>query len=83
MVPSDGKRGGLLLLWKKQVTVSLQYKTHNYIDVFVGDDQASVWRFTGLYGEPIYVARQTSHMAVSERSSCGCSVTMAGYGGFK
>ena len=52
VVQSDGRSGGLLLLWKKVVVVSLRYKTKNYIDVFVGNSQQDVWRFTGLYGEP-------------------------------
>ena len=49
---SDGRSGGLVLFWKKEVMVTLRYKMHNYIDAYVGDSQANVWRFTGLYGEP-------------------------------
>ena len=49
---SDGRSGGLLLLWKKEVIVSIRYKTKNYIDAFVGNSQQDVWRFTGFYGEP-------------------------------
>ena len=52
MVISDGKSGGLLLLWKKELVVSLRYKMSNYIDVFVGSNRNNVWRFPGLYGEP-------------------------------
>ena len=33
VVHSDGWSGGLLLLWKKEVDVSLRYKTANFIDV--------------------------------------------------
>ena len=34
------------------MVVSLRHKMSNYIDVFVGNSQRDVWRFTGMYGEP-------------------------------
>ena len=52
VVRSDGSSGGLLLLWKKEVVVSLRDKAKNYIDVYIGNSQQDVWRFTGFYGEP-------------------------------
>ena len=52
VVSSDGRSGGLLLLWKKEVGVSLGFKMTNFIDVFVGNNQNNVWRFTGIYGGP-------------------------------
>jgi exonuclease III len=36
VVRSDGRSGGLLLLWKKEIIISLLYKASNYIDVMVG-----------------------------------------------
>ena len=36
VVRSDGCKGGLLMLGKKEVVLSLRYKTDNYIDVFIG-----------------------------------------------
>lgn len=51
VVSSDGRSGGLLLLWKKEVDVSLRYKTENFIDVNIGNEHETVWRFTGMYGE--------------------------------
>ena len=49
---SDGRSGGLLLLWKKDVKISLRFKGRNFIDVNVEHGLDYVWRFTGLYGEP-------------------------------
>jgi hypothetical protein len=47
----DGRSGGLLLLWKKEVTVNLRFKMENFIDVTIGSGLDNIWRFTGLYGE--------------------------------
>ncbi|KAG2627072.1 hypothetical protein PVAP13_3KG226670 [Panicum virgatum] len=47
---SDGRSGGLLLLWKEEVNIRLQAVTHNYIDVVIEENGG--WRFTGVYGEP-------------------------------
>jgi hypothetical protein len=33
VVRSDGRNGGLLLLWKKEVKMSLRFKMKNSIDV--------------------------------------------------
>jgi hypothetical protein len=52
VVASDGRSGGLLLLWKKEVVVGLRYKMENFIDVTIGSGLENIWRFTGLYGEP-------------------------------
>lgn len=51
VVESDGRSGGLLLLWKKEVVISLRHKTLNYIDGFVGSGQENMCRLTGMYGE--------------------------------
>jgi hypothetical protein len=51
VVRSDGRKGGLLLMWKKEVIISLRFKTDNFIDVFIGTGQDHIWRFTGFYGE--------------------------------
>lgn len=66
VVRSDGRSGGLLLLWKKEITVSLRHKTNSYIDVFVGERQSSVWRFTGFYGEPRWQDKYKSWERLSE-----------------
>jgi hypothetical protein len=58
VVRSDGRSGGLLLLWKKEIHISLLYKSSNYIDVMVGVGAENVWRFTGFYGEPRWQDKQ-------------------------
>lgn len=47
---SDGRSGGLLLLWRDDITVRIQGITKNYIDVLIEGEGS--WRFTGIYGEP-------------------------------
>ncbi|KAL6194442.1 hypothetical protein ACLB2K_035526 [Fragaria x ananassa] len=45
------RAGGICLLWKEDVEVSLLSFSKNHIDVWVGGvNSASRWRFTGLYG---------------------------------
>jgi hypothetical protein len=36
IVGSDGRKGGLVLMWKKEVVMSLRHKTEHYIDVYIG-----------------------------------------------
>lgn len=48
--PSDGRKGGVVLLWKKEVKVSQLFSHTNYIDARV-DDSRGTWRLTGMYGE--------------------------------
>jgi exonuclease III len=47
---SDGRNGGLLMLWKKEVVIKLLNISQYYIDVVIGEGED--WRLTGLYGEP-------------------------------
>jgi hypothetical protein len=47
---SDGRSGGLLLMWRDDILICEQGITKNYIDVVINDGIG--WRFTGLYGEP-------------------------------
>jgi hypothetical protein len=48
--PSDGRRGGLALFWKKEIKLTLLFSDPNYIDVSITEGEL-VWRFTGMYGE--------------------------------
>ena len=36
VVCSDGRKGGLMMMQKKEVAVSLRDKSDNFIDVFIG-----------------------------------------------
>jgi len=47
---SEGRSGGLLLMWKEKVKIQVNSVSKNYIDVTVNEEGG--WRFTGLYGEP-------------------------------
>ena len=53
VVPSDGNKGRLALLWKKDITVDVQTFCLWHIDAEVdGTDNLERWRFTGFYGQP-------------------------------
>ena len=47
---SDGRSGGLLMLWRKEVVIQLNDVSKYFIDVVVRDGDE--WRLTGVYGEP-------------------------------
>jgi exonuclease III len=48
---SNGRRGGLLMMWSHEVKLSQIFAEPNYIDVQIEEDQDKVWRFTDMYGE--------------------------------
>nr|XP_023911327.1 uncharacterized protein LOC112022938 [Quercus suber] len=53
VVPSDGRSGGLALLWKEGVDVRFKSCSNAHIDVVVRESPSSpVWRATGFYGQP-------------------------------
>ena len=53
IVPSDGKSGGLALLWKEGTNVWTQKYSNSHIDVVVTDTTSNMrWRATGFYGHP-------------------------------
>jgi hypothetical protein len=47
---SDGRSGGLLLMWKREIKITLKGITANFIDVIV--DSGDEWGITCFYGEP-------------------------------
>ena len=53
MVPSDGRSGGLALLWKEGIDVRFKSYSNSYIDVEIHDSSAPTpWCATGFYGQP-------------------------------
>ena len=46
-----GSSGGLLLLWRNPVKITVEGKSKNFIDVKMGSEADEGWRFTGFYGE--------------------------------
>ena len=59
-VSSVGLSGGLVLLWKNNVTVDLKSYSKFHIDVWVTMENGRQWRFTGFYGEPVRARRKES-----------------------
>lgn len=52
VVESQGRSGGLALMWKEENQASLRSRSNNHIDVETKVNGMSPWRLTGLYGEP-------------------------------
>ena len=53
VVASEGRSGGLALLWKPNVKVTVRFINRWYIDALIdsGGDIGE-WRLTGFYGNP-------------------------------
>ena len=47
----DGRKGSLLLVWKKEVRIYSRAATLDFIDVSVEEDNGDMWRLTRFYGE--------------------------------
>jgi hypothetical protein len=50
--PSNGRSGGVLLLWRKEVKIDLMFSAPKYIDIKITENPGRIWRLTGIYGEP-------------------------------
>jgi hypothetical protein len=50
--PSNGRSGGVILFWKKEIKVEQKISAPKYIDVRIREKEDKIWRLTGLYGEP-------------------------------
>jgi exonuclease III len=48
----EGRSGGIVLFWKKEVNISLGSFSRYHIDVKIEEEDGFKWRFTGIYGEP-------------------------------
>ena len=48
--PSDGRSGGVILFWKKEIVIQQLFLAPKYIDVRVVESVGKVWRLTGIYG---------------------------------
>ena len=51
-VPSDGRGGGLALLWKSKMAVWVDSFSKFHIDAIVNGGPKEAWRLTGFYSEP-------------------------------
>ena len=55
VVPSlDGRKGGLLMVWKKEVRIYSRTTTLEFIDVSVEEPDGQMWRLIGIYGQPTW-----------------------------
>ena len=53
IVPSEGKSGGIALLWVRGLDVEIKSYTRSHIDAIVTDSvKGFKWRITGFYGNP-------------------------------
>ncbi|KAL8132330.1 hypothetical protein AgCh_007992 [Apium graveolens] len=52
VVESQGRSGGLAMLWKEQDQAKVISYSQNHIDVEVRVEGLGLWRLTGFYGEP-------------------------------
>ena len=61
MVPSDGRSGGLALLWREGIDVRFKSCSNSHIDVEIHDSSVPTpWRATGFYGQPDTAKRYIS-----------------------
>ena len=51
-IPTDGKGGGLALLWKQGVVVWVDSFSSYHIDSIIDGNLECAWRLTGFYREP-------------------------------
>ncbi|XVF60898.1 hypothetical protein PTKIN_Ptkin08bG0085300 [Pterospermum kingtungense] len=65
-VSANGRSGGLVLLWKGEIALTLMSYLKKHIDVEVCDQQGIEWRFTRIYGEPDTV--DSGHMEPSQNA---------------
>ena len=53
VVPSEGKSGGIALLWKPETNVHIQSFSRWHIDAVIDSGSCiGKWRLTGFYGNP-------------------------------
>lgn len=50
--PSDGRSGGVIMFWRKEIVIEQIFSAPKYIDVRVVESPGKIWRLTGIYGEP-------------------------------
>ncbi|KAL0434739.1 UNVERIFIED_CONTAM: hypothetical protein Sradi_0181800 [Sesamum radiatum] len=66
-VPTVCKSGGLAVLWVKTVSVQLQSFSRTHIDFSVQlDVELLIWRFMGIYGEPVTSKRSRTRKLLSQ-----------------
>jgi hypothetical protein len=77
----EGK-GGIAMLWRRGVDVTLWNVSKYHIDMDVKEDDGREWRFTGAYGEPQTELRDCT-LANIEGPNYGAHKAMAVSGRFQ
>ena len=62
----DGRKGGLLLVWKKEVRIYSRTTTFSCIDVSVEESDGRMWRLTGVYGEPNWDNKERTYQLLRD-----------------
>ena len=61
IVPSDGSKGGLAMLWKEGITMEIKTYSQDHIDAWVESGwDGGCWHFTRFYGNPDTAKRPES-----------------------
>ena len=68
-VLSVGRSGGLALLWKQEVDVSIRNFSQHHIDAHMESNQRLCWRLTGFYGQPEHHWRRESWVLLKHLNS--------------
>jgi hypothetical protein len=59
-VSSQGFSGGLVLMWKDDMSLVIKTYSKYHVDVCITEADGKLWHFTGFYGEPRRVQRKES-----------------------
>ena len=82
IVPSDGRSGGLALLWREGTDVRFKSCSNSHIDVVVhGVVSSEPWRATGFYGHPEASKRNMSWQLL-EALRAQCNMPWVVFGDF-
>lgn len=61
IIPSDGSKGGLAMLWTEGIKVEVKTYSQEHIDAWVeGGGNGGCWHLMGFYGNPNTVKRLES-----------------------
>ena len=82
VAPSDGRSGGLALLWREGSGVTFKSCSHSYIDVVVREESLTItWRATGFYGHP-NVSKRHASLQILETLRDQCVIPWVVFGDF-
>ena len=56
-IESENRGGGLVLLFKEEIRITVEDSSKYCIDVLVKKNTSQEWRFTGIYGESVTARR--------------------------